>query len=130
VFSAFRRQAVLAVAVLLVLSPVAARAQDAVYSPSELDVQPRLTSQEMTARQLARSYPTALQRAGVTGTVNIQFVVDASGKVDAGSIRVMSSTQAQLAEAAKGIVPEIRFRPGEVKGKPVASMVLLPIVYK
>ncbi len=128
----FRRPALWAVAALLVCMPFTAQAQDAttVYSPSELDVQPRLSSTEMTARLLARSYPAALQRAGVTGTVQVQFVVDASGKVDQTSVKVLSSTVPQLADAAKGVVPEIRFRPGEVGGKPVASVVLLPIVYK
>lgn len=116
---------------LLLLSPVAAGAQDGtVYTPSELDVQPRLASQEVAARQLARSYPAALQRAGVTGTVQVQFVVDATGKVDGSSIRIMGAAPPQLADAARGVVPEIRFRPGEVGGKPVASVVVLPIVYK
>jgi hypothetical protein len=36
----------------------------------------------------------------------------------------------QLADAAKKVVEEIKFRPGQVKGQAVKSMVLLPIVYK
>ncbi|MBX7118212.1 MAG: energy transducer TonB [Gemmatimonadaceae bacterium] len=120
-----------ALAALLLLAPLSVKAQGAtVYSPSELDVQPRLSSQEMTARLLARSYPSDLQRAGVTGTVQVQFVVDATGKVDQTSIKIVGTPPAQLAEAAKGVVPEIRFRPGEIGGKPVASVVMLPIVYK
>ncbi len=120
----------LAVAAILVV-PAAAKAQgDVVYSPSELDNPPKLVSQEMTARLLAKSYPAALQKAGVTGDVQIQFVVDETGKVDESSIKVLTSTVPALADAAKGIVGQIKFRPGQLQGKPVKSVVLLPIAYK
>jgi len=118
-------------AVVLLSIPAALSAQDeTIYSPSELDKPAALSSQEMTARLLARSYPAALQRAGITGTVQVQFVVDAAGKVEPSSIKVLSSTVPALAEAAAGIVSEIRFKPGQVKGQAVKSVVLLPIVYK
>ncbi len=118
-------------AVLAFIVPAAAKAQDAtVYSPSELDKPAALSSTEMTARLLARSYPAALQRAGVTGTVQVQFVVDQTGKVDPTTVQVVSSTEPKLADAAKAIVPEIKFKPGQLNGQPVKSVVLLPIVYK
>lgn len=118
-------------AAALLSLPLALHAQDAtIYSPSELDQPAKLSSTEMTARLLARSYPAALQRAGITGTVQVQFVVDHTGKVEPSSIKVLSSTVPALAEAAKGIVPEIRFRPGQLKGQAVSSVVLLPIVYR
>lgn len=101
-----------------------------IYSPAELDSPPRLTSQEMTARLLARSYPAHLQKSGVTGIVHVEFVVDKTGKVDPKSIKVVSSTVPQLSDAAKKVVEEIKFRPGQVKGQAVKSMVLLPIIYK
>ncbi len=118
-------------AVVLLSIPAALHAQDeTVYSPSELDKPAQLSSAEMTARLLARSYPAALQRAGITGTVQVQFVVDQAGKVEPATIKVLSSTVPALAEAAAGIVGEIRFRPGQVKGQAVKSVVLLPIVYR
>ncbi|MCC7002211.1 MAG: energy transducer TonB [Gemmatimonadaceae bacterium] len=104
--------------------------EEQIYNPSELDSPPRLSSQEMTARLLARSYPADLQKSGVTGIVQVQFVVDKTGKVDPNSIKIVSSTVPQLADAAKKVVEEIKFRPGQVKGQAVKSMVLLPIVYK
>lgn len=118
-------------AVLAIALPAAAKAQDAtIYSPSELDKPAALSSQEMTARLLARSYPAALQRAGVTGTVQVQFVVDQTGKVDPTTVQVVGQANADLAAAAKGVVPEIKFKPGQLNGQPVKSVVLLPIVYK
>lgn len=121
----------LLLAALAILLPIAARAQDAtVYSSSELDKPPALVSTEMTARLLARSYPAALRRAGVTGTVQVQFIVDQTGKVEPNSIQIVSSSLPALSEAAKGIVTEISFRPGQLNGQPVKSAVILPIVYK
>lgn len=118
-------------AVLAFIVPAASKAQDAtIYSPSELDKPAALSSTEMTARLLARSYPAALQRAGVTGTVQVQFVVDQTGKVDPTTVQIVSSTEPKLADAAKGIVPEIKFKPGQLNGQPVKSVVILPIVYK
>ena len=118
-------------AVLTFLVPAAAQAQDAtVYSSSELDRPPALVSMELTASLLARSYPPALQRAGITGTVQVQFIVDQMGKVEPTSIQIVSSTLPALSEAAKGIVSEIRFKPGQLNGQPVKSAVILPIVYK
>lgn len=111
--------------------PSLVQAQDnTIYSPSELDRPAALSSQEMTARLLARSYPPALQKAGVTGTVQVQFVVDQTGKVDPSTVQVVSSTVPALADAAKGVVPEIKFRPGQLNGQPVKSVVMLPIVYR
>ncbi len=124
------RALLLAAAVLFAAPTVALAQDDTVYSPSELDTPPKLTSQEMTARLLARSYPATLQKAGITGTVQIQFVVDESGKVDPASVKVLSSSVPALADAAKNIVGEIKFKPGVLAGKPVKSVVLLPIVYK
>ncbi|MFN0098231.1 MAG: energy transducer TonB [Gemmatimonadaceae bacterium] len=118
-------------AVAFVGFPSMVWAQDEqIYNPSELDSPPRLTSQEMTARLLARSYPANLQKSGITGIVHVEFVVDETGRVDPKSIRIVSSSVPQLANAAKKVVEEIKFRPGQVKGQPVKSMVLLPIVYK
>lgn len=119
-----------AIVVTATLLPVAARAQDEVYNLQQLDRQPKVASNEMAARLLARSYPPALKRAGVTGTVEIEFVVDATGKVEPTSLKILDSTSPELTEAAKTAVPGIRFTPGEKKGKAVRSLVSLPITYK
>lgn len=115
---------------VILAAPTTLRAQNDVFSQSELDTPTRLASQEVTARLLARSYPPALKRAGVTGTVELQFVVDATGKVEPNSVKVLESSSSELAETAKSIVTEIRFRPGVAKGQPVRSVVTLPIAYQ
>ena len=125
-------RALRALALVLVLAlPAQLQAQaETVYSQSELDTPPKLSSQEMTARLLAKSYPPALKSAGVTGTVQVQFVVDEAGKVEPNSVKVLSSTVPALADAAVAVVGEIKFKPGVLKGQPVKTAVLLPIVYK
>lgn len=125
-------RALRALTLLLALAlPAQLQAQEeTVYSQSELDTPPKLSSQEMTARLLAKSYPPALKSAGVTGTVQVQFVVDAAGKVEPNSVKVLSSTVPALADAAVAVVSEIKFKPGVLKGQPVKTAVLLPIVYK
>ena len=126
------RLAVLAtlMATLLAL-PGLLRAQGGiVYAGSDLDALPTLVSPEIAARLLARSYPASLKQLGVTGTVQVQFIVSSNGKVEPASVQVMSSTAPQFATAARSIVEQIEFRPGEVKGLPVRALVLLPMIYK
>ena len=127
--SLFRRSSVaFAIALLVAARPL--QAQGDIVSQAELDTPPRLASQEVTARLLARSYPPALKRQGVTGTVQLTFVVDAAGKVEPSSVRVVESSSEQLAEAAKSVIGEVRFRPGVKDGQPVRSVVTLPIAYQ
>lgn len=107
-----------------------AAAQGTAYSLSQLDTPPRLASQEMTARLLARSYPPALKRAGVTGSVQLEFVVDSAGRVEPASVRVLDATSEELAAAARSVAADIRFRPGVRQGQRVRAVVSLPIAYQ
>lgn len=107
-----------------------AQAQDVAYNQSQLDSPAKLASQEMTARLLARSYPPALKRSGVTGQVQMQFVVDATGRVEPSSVKIVDASSQQFADAAKSVVEEIKFKPGQLKGQAVRSVVSLPIVYQ
>ncbi len=118
------------VAALLVL-PATVRAQDAnkVYDLSEVDVMPKLMSQQYFARIMQDAYPASLRKAGIGGAVQMEFVVNASGKVDASTIDAMSNVPALL-EAAKGLAPKLEFQPAKVKGTAVKSRVILPLVFK
>lgn len=127
------RRSLLRLAILLTVAAIPAAAQtasDQVFGPSELDELPRFASQERTARLLAESYPSSMRRLGVTGMVQLQFVVDAQGRVESSSIKVMSASAPQLAQAAQRVAAEIEFTPALVQGKPVRALVLLPVVYK
>lgn len=126
----FRTLRLFIIALAAVLTPSLATACGAIVAQSDLDTPPRLASQEMTARILARSYPPALKRRGITGNVELEFVVDESGRVEGPSVKVVESTNPELADAAKSAIEEIRFRPAQAGGKAVRTVVTLPIAYK
>ena len=120
-----------ALAVALVAAvPALAAAQDKVYDATELTSQPKLASMTRTAQLVQQSYPSKLKSAGVDGTVQVQFVVGADGKVEGSSIEVVAATVPALGEAAKEVAAKIEFKPGKVNDAPVRTRVLLPIVYK
>lgn len=75
-------------------------------------------------------YPPAMKAAGIPGRVELQFVVDKDGKVEPGSMKVLSSTNAAFEEPAKEAVMKSVFRPGKVKGTPVRVLVQQAVSFK
>jgi TonB family protein len=122
----------LAVAILscFLLAPAALRAQGDAHEMSELESIPRFSSPSSAARLIQGSYPSALKRAGINGTVQLEFVVLPNGKVEAGSVQVVTASSPALGEAAKGMAEKIEFTPGTIKGEAVRARVILPLVYK
>jgi protein TonB len=136
--SVFRRRfsvafaALLSIAALAAASPRIAGAQDdkQVYAGEDLTTPPKIASMMAAARLVQRSYPEALRRQGVSGLVQVQFIVGSDGKVEAGSVEIVAASVAGLGDAAKGVVPKLEFTPGKVNDKPVRSRVVLPLTYK
>lgn len=128
-----RRSLVPALVSLMLAGPLATTAQaqdDKVYPISEVTNPPKLSSATMAARLIQESYPADLKSRGVGGMVELQFVVDAKGKVDPASVEVVDATQTALGEAAKRVIPKLDFNPGKVNGAAVKTKVVLPIIYK
>ncbi len=122
-----------AVAALLLAGPLASTAaaqDDKVYPIAEVSNPPRLTSTALAARLIQESYPADLKNRGVGGMVELQFVVDAKGKVDPATVEVVDATQTALGEAAKKVVSRFDFAPGKLNGVAVKTKVVLPIIYK
>jgi protein TonB len=115
-----------------VAAPAVARAQsaDAIYAGPDLDAPPKLVNGQATARMIQDAYPEQLKRAGINGTVQIQFVVGSNGRVEPGSVEVVAASVPALADAAKQVVEKIEFNPGTANGKAVRARVVLPIVFK
>jgi hypothetical protein len=84
--------AVLATALAFGPGASTAQAQDKVYALAELETPPRLRSTVEAGRLISESYPEELKRRGVGGMVEVQFIVDASGKVQPGSVEVLDAT--------------------------------------
>jgi len=131
--SSFGYAVIPAIAVALCAGPFAsvAQAQDEkVYAMSDVQAPPKLSSTAVAARIIQDSYPAELKSRGVGGMVELQFIVDAKGKVDPASVEVVDATQTALGEAAKKVVTKLGFNPAKVNGTPVRVKVTLPIIYK
>lgn len=75
------------------------------------------------AGTLAPSYPEALRAGGTQGTVVAQFVVDSTGRVEAGSFRTLGSVNPLFSAAVESALSRARFRPAELRGIPVRQLV-------
>ncbi len=120
-------------AAFLAFGPFASTAHaqgDKVYALAELQTPPKLRSTSTAARLISESYPEDLKSRGIGGMVEVQFIVDETGKVVDGSIEVLDATQTQLGAAAKKVAAKLEFQPGKAGGAAVKTQVVLPIIYK
>jgi periplasmic protein TonB len=74
-------------------------------------------------RQPSPRYPESLKSVGVEGTVAMRFIVGADGRVEPGSIDVISTPHKLFAEAVRRALLESRYRPAEAGGHPVRQVV-------
>ena len=114
------------------VTPLAARAQDATrtYTFAEVETKPSLASVANFQRVVSEGYPEELRRRRLGGIAEIAFVVDANGKVEPGSVEIVDATQPAFGEAAKLALLQTGFRPGKMSGSPVRVKVSLPIIYR
>src|SRR5262252_6138108 len=89
-----------------------AQSSGIVYAGQELDSAPQVSNVAATAKMIQDVYPKDLRRSGVSGTVQIQFIVGTNGKVEPGSAEIVAASVAQLGNVAKGVVEKIEFKPG------------------
>jgi TonB family protein len=73
--------------------------------------------------QRAPVYPAALSLAGVSGQVELAYVVDTLGRAEPGSIRTVSSSHPAFEAAARESVLESRYRPARWRGRLVRQLV-------
>jgi protein TonB len=88
-----------------------------VFPVAQVDQPPEL------AHYLHPRYPEALRQAGVSGAVQLEYVISTEGRVDPGSIRVLQSRHAAFTAAATEAVRGARFKPARRSGRPVAVLV-------
>ncbi len=108
--------------------PTGVSAQE-IYTTKELTELPSIKSAQQAQLVLLESYPRNMQSLGVTGVVQVRFVIDADGKVVEDSVDVIASWSTLLGDAAARAVTAIEFAPGEKDGKAVSSVVMMPIRY-
>lgn len=103
------------------ISPPPPVAAPAVFEPRQLDVKP------VPLTQLHPGYPAELRGTGTGGTVVLEFVVDERGCVR--HARVISSTNRSFEACALRAVSAWRFKPGMIRGAPVATHLVMPLKY-
>jgi TonB family protein len=94
------------------------------YSESQVDRAVSVT------RAPEPRYPDALKSVGVVGEVHMRYIVDARGRVEPGSIQVISATHKLFADAVRAALLNARYRPAEVGGQPVRQLVEQPFIFK
>lgn len=105
------------------------RASPGSGGPYELSAveEPRPLNLEDFRRTMTRSYPRVLRDARVNGIVVVRLRVLADGSVDAQSITIHSSSHEQFNDPTIRAVRMLRYHPAQVKGRPVAVWIELPI---
>jgi len=73
-------------------------------------------------------YPEMARRAGIEGTVFVQFVVDEQGNVS--EVQVVRGIGGGADEAAMEAVRQTTFRPGRQRGQPVKVRMSLPVRFR
>jgi TonB family protein len=92
---------------------------DAIYEATLADdrFQPAILVSEPTPK-----YPPQLQAAGVTGRVAVEFVVDTTGRVEPGSIKVLESTHQAFEASALTTVAGAVFHPARLAARAVRQL--------
>ena len=78
----------------------------------------------------APSYPEAMLKRRIEGSVIVQYVVDTLGHADTSTFRVIAATHADFARAVKTTLPRMRFRPAIMANRLVPQLVQQPFAFK
>jgi len=95
-----------------------------VYSEADAEERPHL----MSGPPLA--YPAPMLLSRISGRVIIEAVIDTTGRVEDGTVRVLVSSDARFNEAAKDYVRAARFTPGRLAGRAVRVRFEMPVEFK
>ncbi|HEY0968443.1 MAG TPA: energy transducer TonB [Opitutaceae bacterium] len=92
-----------------------------VFRTSDLDHAPRVRASS------APGYPFEARKAGLTGEVLVEFLVNELGEVE--SPRAVRSSDPRFVEAAIKAAARWRFEPGRKDGRPVRFRMAVPFVF-
>jgi protein TonB len=92
-----------------------------VFNISDLDQQP------VPRVRIQPQYPFEMRRAGVTGEVTVDFIVDANGDVQ--NAYAIKSTQREFEQPAVQAVAKWKFKAGRKGGRNVNTHMQVPIVF-
>jgi TonB family protein len=98
-------------------------ASASVFTASEVDV----TAQLVIDAGWTVEYPPALYASGTRGEVLAELIVDAQGRVEDGSVGIVSSTHPAFGDAVRVALSRATYRPAEKGGGPVRQLVHQPV---
>ena len=104
--------------------PVTLHVLGDVYALDNVDERPHLSSGPTL------NYPAALLLSHVSGRVVVEAVIDTTGRVQDGTVRVVESSDVRFNQAAKDYVQAARFTPGRVAGRAVLVRLQMPVEFK
>ena len=99
--------------------------QLSVFSADQVDRRATLD----TTRLLQLSFPPPLFAAGVSGLVIAEFVVDTAGRVEDGTVGIVSSTAPLFTEAVRVALESASYVPALKSGHPVRQLVQQPFEF-
>ncbi len=113
------------VGLLLSVAPGSTQAADTqhVYAEDQLTVAP------VVLRQPPTVYPDSLKRSGIGGTVRVSVVLDAKGRPDSGSVRVVSTPDTALNGPARAVVVGTHFAPGIAREHKVRVLMVVAVLF-
>ena len=100
------------------------------YTANAVDRVAELRNRGDLATAMRRLYPSHLRDAGVGGRVVAQFVVTAEGRVESGSIRIISAAHPDLGEQTRRAIADFRFRPAQKGNRNVRQLVQMAIDWR
>jgi protein TonB len=72
-------------------------------------------------------YPDLLRRAGITGSVTVECIVDTAGRTEPGSVTIVRSTHSLFEQPARAAAAAWLFQPGRMDGRAVRVRVRIPL---
>ncbi|HMA44019.1 MAG TPA: energy transducer TonB [Gemmatimonadales bacterium] len=95
-----------------------------IYLTEQLDNPPQATEDPHV------KYPDAARTHGREGRVWLEYVVDTSGAILDGTVRVLMSDGDDFSQAILEAVPRIRYAPGRRRGAAVRTLVWTPVTFR
>jgi protein TonB len=100
------------------------------FTVEAVEERPALRNAAEMQRVLQRLYPDLLRDAGIAGQTQLRFVVDEEGRVEPGSVVVVSATHQGFEAVSLRAAEKFRFRPAKIGGRAVRVVINMPITWK
>ena len=98
---------------------------DTVFTITEVD-----SAVAVDPASAAPTYPAALLKLGIQGTVMVRYVVDSLGRADLSTLEILKASRVEFAVAVREALPNMHFTPARMRGKAVPQLVEQPFNFR